>query len=168
MKQGTKDAVKGGFIVFILFDLPLFFIGFFSNTTILINFDFTTITPYIYFLLPVIGAMIFFIGGKIKGKDRGRSIFVSKGPPVLVLDDLLATGGTALAACRLEEKAGGSVSGVAFVIELTGSLHGREKLESYDVFSLVKIPVEGWLFNCGSFPSTSWILLKMESPRERI
>jgi len=42
----------------------------------------------------------------------------------------------------LIEKAGGVVAGVAFVIELTGSLHGRDKLVGYDTFSLVQIPVE--------------------------
>ena len=67
---------------------------------------------------------------------------IKEGDKVLVTDDLLATGGTALAACKLVEKAGGVVSGVAFVIELTGSLHGRDKLDAYDVLSLVKIPVE--------------------------
>lgn len=67
---------------------------------------------------------------------------ITQGDKVLVLDDLLATGGTALAACKLVEKAGGSVEGVAFVIELTGNLHGREKLKRYNVFSLVEIPVE--------------------------
>ena len=67
---------------------------------------------------------------------------IQEGDKVLVTDDLLATGGTALAACKLVEKAGGIVAGVAFVIELTGSLHGRDKLEKYDVFSLVKIPVD--------------------------
>lgn len=67
---------------------------------------------------------------------------IQEGDNVLVFDDLLATGGTALAACKLVEKAGGNVAGVAFVIELTGSLHGREKLKKYDVFSLVEIPVE--------------------------
>jgi adenine phosphoribosyltransferase len=67
---------------------------------------------------------------------------IQEGDRVLVADDLLATGGTALAACKLVEKAGGMVAGVAFVIELTGSLHGRVKIKDYDVFSLVKIPVE--------------------------
>ena len=67
---------------------------------------------------------------------------ISKGDKVLIFDDLLATGGTAKAACNLIEKAGGVVAGVAFIIELTGSLHGREKLEGYDVISLVEIPVE--------------------------
>ncbi|MFX1417712.1 MAG: adenine phosphoribosyltransferase [Promethearchaeota archaeon] len=67
---------------------------------------------------------------------------IEEGDKVLVFDDLLATGGTAKAASNLVEKAGGVVIGIAFVIELTGSLHGRDKLEGYDVLSLVKIPVE--------------------------
>jgi len=67
---------------------------------------------------------------------------IERGEKVLVFDDLLATGGTAKAACNLVEKAGGQVIGVAFVIELTGSLHGRDKLEGYDILSLIKIPVE--------------------------
>ncbi|MBA7538431.1 Adenine phosphoribosyltransferase [subsurface metagenome] len=61
---------------------------------------------------------------------------------ILLFDDLLATGGTAKAACNLVEKSGGIVEGVAFVIELTGSLHGRDQLEGYDILSLVEIPVE--------------------------
>jgi adenine phosphoribosyltransferase len=67
---------------------------------------------------------------------------IEKGEKVLIFDDLLATGGTAKAACNLVEKAGGKVIGVAFVIELTGSLHGRDKLKGYDIISLMKIPVE--------------------------
>ncbi len=67
---------------------------------------------------------------------------IEEGDKVLVFDDLLATGGTAKAACNLVEKAGGNVIGIAFVIELTGSLHGREKLEGYDILSLIDIPVE--------------------------
>ena len=67
---------------------------------------------------------------------------IEKGEKVLLFDDLLATGGTAKAACKLIEKAGGSVAGIAFVIELTGSLHGRDKLEGYDLISLIKIAVE--------------------------
>jgi len=63
---------------------------------------------------------------------------IEKGEKVLLFDDLLATGGTAKAACNLIEKAGGSVAGIAFVIELTGSLHGRDKLEGYDIVSLIK------------------------------
>jgi adenine phosphoribosyltransferase len=67
---------------------------------------------------------------------------IEEGDKVLVFDDLLATGGTAKAACNLVEKAGGVVEGVAFVIELTGSLHGRDQLKGYEVLSLVEIPVE--------------------------
>jgi len=67
---------------------------------------------------------------------------IDKGEKVLLFDDLLATGGTAKAACNLIEKAGGIVEGVVFVIELTGSLHGKQKLKQYDVLSLVEIPVE--------------------------
>jgi adenine phosphoribosyltransferase len=67
---------------------------------------------------------------------------IEKGDKVLIFDDLLATGGTAKAACNLIEKAGGEVIGIAFVIELTGSLHGRDKLKNYEILSLVEIPVE--------------------------
>jgi len=67
---------------------------------------------------------------------------IEKDDKVLLFDDLLATGGTAKAACKLIEKAGGIVEGIAFVIELTGSLHGRDKLEGYNLVSLVEIPVE--------------------------
>ena len=67
---------------------------------------------------------------------------VEKGEKVLIFDDLLATGGTAKAACNLVEKAGGIVAGVAFIIELTGSLHGRDKLKGYDIVALLDIPVE--------------------------
>jgi adenine phosphoribosyltransferase len=67
---------------------------------------------------------------------------IKEGETVLILDDLLATGGTGLAACKLVEKARGIVGGIAFVIELIGTLKGREKLKDYEVFSLVKIPVE--------------------------
>ena len=56
---------------------------------------------------------------------------------VVVIDDLLATGGTVAAACQLVEMAGGVVDEVAFVIELA-FLKGREKLTSYPVFSLVQ------------------------------
>lgn len=62
---------------------------------------------------------------------------VPEGELVLVVDDLLATGGTAKAMCELVESAGGEVAGVAFVIELS-YLGGREKLSDYDVFSLLK------------------------------
>jgi adenine phosphoribosyltransferase len=61
---------------------------------------------------------------------------IKPGSRVLVHDDLLATGGTARAKVDLVEQLGGTVVGVAFVIELD-FLKGREKLAGYDVFSLV-------------------------------
>ncbi|MCS7013841.1 MAG: adenine phosphoribosyltransferase [Chloroherpetonaceae bacterium] len=63
---------------------------------------------------------------------------IRKGERVLLHDDLLATGGTAGAACRLVEKVGGKVAGLCFLIEL-GFLNGRSKLGGYDVVSLVKM-----------------------------
>ncbi len=62
---------------------------------------------------------------------------VVAGARVLIVDDLLATGGTVEAACRLIEKAGGHVAGCAFLIELT-FLKGREKLKAHEVFSLIQ------------------------------
>jgi adenine phosphoribosyltransferase len=56
---------------------------------------------------------------------------------VLIVDDLLATGGTAAAVARLVEQAGGKVAGLGFAIELT-FLNGRSKLPGYDVFSLLQ------------------------------
>ncbi len=62
---------------------------------------------------------------------------VSPGERVLLIDDLLATGGTMQAGCRLIEKAGGRVAGCAFLVELT-FLHGRDKLHPHTVFSLIQ------------------------------
>ena len=62
---------------------------------------------------------------------------IGQGANVLVHDDLLATGGTARAKVDLVEQLGGSVVGLAFVIELE-FLNGREKLAGYDVFSLIQ------------------------------
>ena len=53
-----------------------------------------------------------------------------------IVDDLLATGGTAKATCELVENLGGTVQALSFVVELN-FLPGREKLEGYDVHSLV-------------------------------
>jgi adenine phosphoribosyltransferase len=61
---------------------------------------------------------------------------IKPGEKVLIVDDLLATGGTALAAAKLAEKLGGEVVGIEFLIEL-GFLHGREKLAKYPVSSLI-------------------------------
>lgn len=62
---------------------------------------------------------------------------IMPGEKVLIVDDLLATGGTVKANIDLVEKLGGEVAGVGFLVEL-GYLHGREKLgDKYDVFSLI-------------------------------
>ena len=65
---------------------------------------------------------------------------VQKGERILMVDDLLATGGTAAAACRLIERLGGDVVGVSFLIELT-ELNGRALLQQYRVHSLIQYPV---------------------------
>ena len=62
---------------------------------------------------------------------------VGNGCRVLIVDDLLATGGTASATARMVREAGGIVVGVGVVVELT-FLNGRAKLPEYDVFSLLQ------------------------------
>jgi len=62
---------------------------------------------------------------------------VKEGEKILIVDDLLATGGTALAVAKLVERLGGSVMGISFLIELT-FLNGREKLEGYKVHSVIE------------------------------
>lgn len=62
---------------------------------------------------------------------------IRPGMRVVIADDLLATGGTALASVRLVEKLGGKVAAVSFVIELE-ALKGRDRLNGYDVVSLLK------------------------------
>ncbi|MFT7639117.1 MAG: adenine phosphoribosyltransferase [Pirellulaceae bacterium] len=62
---------------------------------------------------------------------------VTEGQNVLVIDDLLATGGTVAACCQLVERCGANLVGSAFLIELEG-LNGRAKIESCEVFSLIK------------------------------
>jgi adenine phosphoribosyltransferase len=61
---------------------------------------------------------------------------IQKGQRVLIVDDLLATGGTAVATAELAVGLGGKIAGLAFVVELD-FLKGREKLAQYDVFSLL-------------------------------
>src|SRR5687767_9797517 len=61
---------------------------------------------------------------------------VEPGEQVLVVDDVLATGGTALATAKLVEMCGGKVAGIATIMEL-GFLHGRDRLTGYDYFSLI-------------------------------
>lgn len=62
---------------------------------------------------------------------------VEPGQKVLIVDDVLATGGTAAAVTQLVEKLQGSVAGLAFVIELE-FLKGRDKIKNYDAYSLIQ------------------------------
>jgi adenine phosphoribosyltransferase len=66
---------------------------------------------------------------------------LGKGDKVLIIDDLLATGGTVAAICKLVERLGAEVIEVAFVVELP-PLKGREKLKGYNIHSLVEFMVE--------------------------
>lgn len=61
---------------------------------------------------------------------------IEQGERILIVDDVLATGGTALATARLTERCGGKVAGIATIMELS-FLHGRDKLRDYDFFSLI-------------------------------
>ncbi|MHC5075231.1 MAG: adenine phosphoribosyltransferase [Planctomycetota bacterium] len=58
------------------------------------------------------------------------------GNRVLMFDDLLATGGTMAAACKLIEKIGGNIIGISFLIELT-DLKGRQKLTDYNIHTVI-------------------------------
>lgn len=62
---------------------------------------------------------------------------IENGQRVLIVDDLLATGGTAWATTQLASSLGAEIAGLAFVVELD-FLKGREKLNGYDVFSLLR------------------------------
>ncbi len=66
---------------------------------------------------------------------------IEKGDRVVIVDDLLATGGTVLASAKLVEELGGEVVGCAFYIELT-DLPGRDLLKKYDIMSLLKCKEE--------------------------
>jgi adenine phosphoribosyltransferase len=61
---------------------------------------------------------------------------LASGDSVVIVDDLLATGGTAVGAAKLVELLGARVAGLAFLIELKG-LEGRKRLRDYDVFALI-------------------------------
>jgi len=88
--------------------------------------------------------------GKLPGKtmseeyelEYGKDKFevhedaIEPGDNCIIVDDLLATGGTAEAAVKLVERLGGKVRGLAFLVEL-GFLKGRAKFEKYDLLSLV-------------------------------
>jgi adenine phosphoribosyltransferase len=62
---------------------------------------------------------------------------IERGERVLIIDDLLATGGSANAACQLVEEIGGDIVSLAFLVELS-FLDGRSRLEKYDVFSMLQ------------------------------
>jgi len=63
---------------------------------------------------------------------------IKKGQKVVIVDDLLATGGTIEAVIKMIEELGGEVVGIAFLIELETECNGRDKLKGYDVISLIK------------------------------
>ena len=62
---------------------------------------------------------------------------ICPGEKILIIDDLLATGGTVKAVINLIKQLGGKILGIGFIIELV-DLHGKEKLKGYPVHSLVK------------------------------
>lgn len=62
---------------------------------------------------------------------------IKPGDKVVIIDDLIATGGTTEAICKLIEKLGGKVVKIVFLIELE-ALNGREKLKDYDMVSVIK------------------------------
>ncbi|MCI0329931.1 MAG: adenine phosphoribosyltransferase [candidate division Zixibacteria bacterium] len=66
---------------------------------------------------------------------------IEAGQRVLIVDDLIATGGTLLATCGLVEKVGGTVAGIAVLIELS-FLKGREKFSKYDFHSIIQYESE--------------------------
>ena len=62
---------------------------------------------------------------------------ITKGTRIVIIDDLLATGGTVSAMTQLVEDMGGIVAGIGFVVELK-FLEGRKKLKGYDIYSLIQ------------------------------
>lgn len=96
-----------------------------------------------------------FIPARKKGKLPGKTVFaeyeleygtdvlemhadaIEEGQKVLIVDDLLATGGTIVSTIEMVEKLGGIVSAVVFLIELE-ELKGRQNLPDYDIISLIK------------------------------
>jgi adenine phosphoribosyltransferase len=61
---------------------------------------------------------------------------IDKGDRIVIIDDLLATGGTAAATCRLVESLGGNIEELSFLIELA-NLRGRDLLDGREIFSLI-------------------------------
>jgi adenine/guanine phosphoribosyltransferase-like PRPP-binding protein len=72
----------------------------------------------------------------IEPEDR-KGDALRRGDSVVIVDDLLATGGTAMAAAKLVELLGARVDAFAFLVELAG-LGGQERLRDYEVFSLIR------------------------------
>ena len=68
---------------------------------------------------------------------------INKGDKVMLVDDVLATGGTMEASANLIEKMGGEIVGMTFLVEL-GFLGGRKRLDRYNIFSLVHYENEEW------------------------
>lgn len=66
---------------------------------------------------------------------------ITRGNRVLMVDDLLATGGTMAACCELVESLGGRIVGLAFLIELL-ALRGRQKLRQYPIHTIIAVPTE--------------------------
>lgn len=66
---------------------------------------------------------------------------IKPGEKVLIIDDLLATGGTVKAVTELINQLGGRIAGIGFVIELV-DLHGKDKLKDYPLYSLIKFQGE--------------------------
>ncbi|MGH9340173.1 MAG: adenine phosphoribosyltransferase [Acidobacteriota bacterium] len=62
---------------------------------------------------------------------------IEPGQRVLIVDDLIATGGTAAATVQMVRQLGGQLAGLAFVVELT-FLNGRQKLDGYEIFSMLQ------------------------------
>jgi adenine phosphoribosyltransferase len=75
--------------------------------------------------------------GKLPAETVMHRDAIQPGQKVLIVDDLVATGGSAAATARLVERLGGEVVGIAFLIELT-FLKGVERLKGYDVFTVIE------------------------------
>jgi adenine phosphoribosyltransferase len=74
----------------------------------------------------------------VESSEKRISDALTQGEKVVLIDDVLATGGTAQAACRLIEHCGGIISKVIFLMELK-DLKGKEKLAHYEVVSLLTL-----------------------------
>ncbi|MEA2446406.1 MAG: adenine phosphoribosyltransferase [Actinomycetota bacterium] len=88
------------------------------------------------------GKLPFTVEGEAYDLEYGSDLLeihsdaIEPGERILIVDDVLATGGTASATARLTERCGGKVAGIATIMEL-GFLKGREKLAEYELFTLI-------------------------------